>query len=242
MSADWALLDRHDERFEEWLEFVKTRLNLTGLLHLVVEVIQGHGVISSKPKAIRGAYNINWQVEFEDGFSVMVHSPIPCKVAFPDEKIRAEVAAMKLIREKTTIPVPKIYYWCTSSESPPDFGPLIIMEYIEHTKSLEQVLVNKVDGNRGLREDLSDETLLRAYRQMANIMLQMSTIEGSSIGSPTPSSNSPAGKVPALSSLPRISRVHNRLISQYMNDLVGIFGLSPNVLPARNKTYSTSTE
>lgn len=153
---------------------------------------------------------------------------------------------MKLIRKKTTIPVPKVYYWCTSIESPPDFGPLIIMEYIEHIKTLEEVLGNGAIGNLsdpecGLRKDLAEKTLLKAYRQMANIMLQLSTIEGSAIGSPTLPSHVPAGKVPALLSLPRISRVHNRLVSQHINDLVAN-GLPPSILPSRNKTYRTSTE
>lgn len=58
---------------------------------------------------IRGSYNVNWRLEFEDGFSTMIHVPIPHAVAFPDEKIRAEAAAMMLIRDNTTIPMPEVY-------------------------------------------------------------------------------------------------------------------------------------
>lgn len=136
---------------------------------------------------IRGSYNVNWRLEFEDDLSVMIHVPIPHSVAFPDEKIRAEVAAMRLIRSNTTIPVPEVYGWDTAAENPTGYGPFIVMEYIEHTKCLEHVIRDPTGSveSSGLKKTHSDKTLLKAYRQMANIMLQLSTIEGSAIGYPS---------------------------------------------------------
>jgi hypothetical protein len=140
-------------------------------------------------EGIRGSYKTNWRLEFDDGFSTMIHVPIPHAVAFPDEKIRAEAAAMMLIRNNTIIPVPEVYGWATSADSPTGYGPLIIMEHIKHTHFLEHVIREHLDlGGSGMKKtvSLSEKKLLKAYCQIANIMLQLSTIEGSAIGFPSP--------------------------------------------------------
>lgn len=241
MYIDSLLFDRNGQLFDDWIKSTLKRDNMDKLVGLACQHLPGHGLPKILHVPLAGSYNINWQLEFDDGFSTMIHIPIPQRVAFPDEKIRAEVATMRLIRENTTIPVPEIYHWGTSSENPSGYGPFIIMEYIEHSRSLEQVIRNPADRNNGLRKELPEKTLLKAYRQMADILLQLSTIEGSAIGFPAVS-NVPAHKAPASSSHPRISRVHNRHISHHMNDLVTACGIPPSILPPRNKTYSTSRE
>lgn len=258
LFIDSLFNNRSAELADEWLSFAFSRGNQVKL----VEFVYRHRPGSSMPKqlheAVRGSYNVNWRLEFEDGFSTMIHVPIPHAVAFPDEKIRAEVAAMRLIRQNTTIPVPEVYGWCMSANNPTGYGPLIVMEYIEHTKCLEHVIRDQLDvagSNSSPRKDLPDSTLLKAYRQMANIMLQLSTIEGSAIGYPfvpNPKAREPpvyssSAKVPASSESThqpesRIWEVQHRPITQSTNDLVVSGGIPPCVLPVHNKMYNTSHE
>lgn len=254
--VDSMVDNRNEELANEWLKFALHPDNQPKLVEFVRRYRPGFSLPHRIYKAIRGSYNVNWRLEFQDGFSVMIHVPIPHLVAFPDEKIRAEVAAMRLIRNNTTIPVPEIYGWGTAAENPTGYGPFIVMEYIEHTKSLEHVFTDGMESvkSNGFKKDGSDKKLLKGYRQMANIMLQLSTIEGSAIGYPSlakpskPSSSSSSSTKASTSSqfthLPqsRVSRVHHRPLTQSMNDLVRMGGVPPSVLPPSNKTYNTSHE
>lgn len=258
MFIDSLFNNRSAELADEWLSFAFNRDNQVKLVEFVYKQRPGSALPKKFHEAVRGSYNVNWRLEFEDGFSTMIHVPIPHAVAFPDEKIRAEVAAMRLIRQNTTIPVPEVYGWCMSANNPTGYGPLIVMEYIEHTKCLEHVIRDQLDvagSNSSPRKDLPDSTLLKAYRQMANIMLQLSTIEGSAIGYPfvpnpkarEPPVSSSSAKVPASSKSThqpesRIWEVQHRPITQSTNDLVVSGGIPPCVLPVHNKTYNTSHE
>ncbi|POS70216.1 phosphotransferase [Diaporthe helianthi] len=249
--VDSMVDNRSEELADEWLKFALDPDNQAELVDFVRRYRPGFSLPKMIYKPIRGSYNVNWKLEFEDGFFVMIHVPIPHLVAFPDEKIRAEVAAMRLVRNNTTIPVPEVYGWGTTAENPTGYGPFIIMEYIEHAKCLEHVITDEMESlkSNGFKKDGSDKKLLKAYRQMANIMLQLSTIEGSAIGYPSltrppkPSSSSTAPAKEPLNSQPGISKnVHHRPLTQSMNDLIRMGGLPPSVLPPTNKTYNTSHE
>ncbi|KMP10204.1 hypothetical protein CIRG_09885 [Coccidioides immitis RMSCC 2394] len=56
----------------------------------------------------KGGFNVCFPVEFMDspGERWMVRIPILPRLAFPEEKLRGEIATMKFIAEKTTIPIP----------------------------------------------------------------------------------------------------------------------------------------
>lgn len=253
--VDTMVDNRNEELADEWLGFALDPDNQAKLVEFVRRYRPGFSLPRKIYGAMRGSYNVNWRLKFQDGLSVVIHVPIPHAVAFPDEKIRAEVAAMRLIRNNTTIPVPEIYGWGTTAENPTGYGPFIVMEYIEHTKCLEHVITDEIDRFKGKspQKDPSDKKLLKAYRQMANIMLQLSTIEGSAIGYPSlpkaskPSfSSSTSTNAPVSSSQSthqpqsQVSRVHHRPLTHSMNDLVGMGGVPPNALPPRNKTYNTT--
>lgn len=253
--VDTMVDNRNEELADEWLRFALDPDNQAKLVEFVRRYRPGFSLPHKIYNAIRGSYNVNWRLEFQDGLSVMIHVPIPHLVAFPDEKIRAEVATMRLIRNNTTIPVPEVYGWGTAAENPTGYGPFIVMEYIEHTKCLEHIITDEIDSAKGngRQKDPCNKKLIKAYRQMANIMLQFSTIEGSAIGCPSlsktskPSSSSSSstnGPV-SLSQTTRqpqshVSRVHHRLLTQSMNDLVRMGGVPLNALPPSNKTYNTT--
>lgn len=70
----------------------------------------------------------------------MMRFPIPGAVMHPEAKVRHEVAIMKYLDEKTSIPVPKIVASGTAEENIFDgVGPFIIMEFVEG-KPLYEVL------------------------------------------------------------------------------------------------------
>ncbi|KAL1864619.1 hypothetical protein Daus18300_007636 [Diaporthe australafricana] len=269
LFIDSLLCNRNAELAHEWLDFAGNRNNVEKLVDFARRYRPGFSLPKIIHTAIRGSYNVNWRLEFEDGLSTIIHVPIPHTVAFPDEKIRAEVATMRLIRNNTTIPVPEVYGWGTSAGNPTGYGPFIVMEYIEHTRSLQDVIRDRIDsvGSTGLKKGVPDKKLLKAYRQMANIMLQLSTIEGTAIGYPSlskplatkpPASSSSSSSAPLQSTSPspnapisfdstnqsksRISKVHHRPVSMSMNDLVIMGGLPPSILPPSNKAYTTSDE
>lgn len=63
---------------------------------------------------------------------------------FPEEKVRNEVSIMQFLSEKTSdkipIPVPSIFRWTKTKESPLKLGPFIIMNYIPHEGSMGDLL------------------------------------------------------------------------------------------------------
>jgi hypothetical protein len=101
-----------------------------------------------------------------------------------DEKIRHEAATMQFVKEKTNIPVPSVIAWGLGHENPLGLGPFIIMEYIEG-EPLDAILRRGTgpEEARTLRLDISDEELETIYRQIANILLELSAHDFPRIGS-----------------------------------------------------------
>ncbi|KAI4682603.1 hypothetical protein J4E81_009678 [Alternaria sp. BMP 2799] len=79
-----------------------------------------------------GSYNICLVVKLNAKPTYVIRFPQPGTTAthFLDEKVRNEVQVMDLLR-RTTIPLPKVYSWGLTSDSPSQLGPYIIMEYVE---------------------------------------------------------------------------------------------------------------
>ncbi|KAI1935159.1 hypothetical protein LOZ66_005465 [Ophidiomyces ophidiicola] len=70
----------------------------------------------------KGSYNVCIPVAFEDGTEGMgekwmVRIPLLPRLAFPEEKMRSEIATMKYIMEKTTIPIPKIHGYSIAKDN-----------------------------------------------------------------------------------------------------------------------------
>lgn len=84
-----------------------------------------------------------------------------------------EVEALSLIREQTTIPVPKGQAWGLAKQNILGLGPCIILAFVDGT-SLHGLLT---DGARVLDKDVSTQDLEYLYRQMARIMIQLFRID-----------------------------------------------------------------
>ncbi|KAK7433168.1 hypothetical protein QQZ08_000099 [Neonectria magnoliae] len=91
---------------------------------------------------------------------------MPAYFKYTEEKLLAEVAAMRCISDNTTIPLPFILHYGMKEESPGGLGSFIIMEWVENADP-----------------DIDEEKLRYTYNQMANVLLQLSKCKLAAIGS-----------------------------------------------------------
>lgn len=142
---------------------------------------------------------------------------------------------MRMIEARTTIPVPHIYHWGYAADNPVGLGPFIIMDYIEHASDLSKLLVPADEPGwdidlHGIGPAICEETLQKVYRQMANILLQLSTLEMPCIGSPKFQENSQA------------FQIQGRPITQNMTEMI-VGGGNPHcTLPAEKRIFATTKE
>ena len=131
-----------------------------------------------------GSFNRSCRVRFEDGTQWMVRFAVPGRVMNGDEKVSHEVATTQFVNEQTNIPTPSIIAWSLSHESALGLGPFIIMEFIEG-EPLNTILQQHQEAGeiRILRPDISDGELAVIYRQIANILLELSVHDFPRIGS-----------------------------------------------------------
>lgn len=239
MWVDRELDKCHDHTRDQWLKFACAFDidRLKPIYKLVYRYYKGGKQKLVKIHTpIRGGYNVNWRVEFQTG-SAMLHVPMPGSSSFFDEKIRTEVATMKMIKERTNIPVPHIYHWGYAADNPTGLGPFIIMDYIEHERDLGDLIrlqkkAGDDDDNTSpeLDPNVPEDILLKVYRQMARILLQLSTLEMPFIGSPTMDEHS------------QIYQIASRPITQNMTDMLSLGGSPQCSLPAEGETYATSRD
>ncbi len=122
-SAPKAKRDREHGMFEDPLVEERTE-ERSDVLHRKLAVFQAENrqleiydfIIKHRPgipvrphPTIRGGYNAIFRLEYTDG-SAILRLAIPGIVAFPDEKVRTEVATIRFIEKMTSIPVPHIYH------------------------------------------------------------------------------------------------------------------------------------
>ncbi|KAK5628516.1 hypothetical protein RRF57_004231 [Xylaria bambusicola] len=138
---------------------------------------------------------------------------------------------MRYIAENTTIPVPKIYHHGTAAENPTGLGPFIIMEYIEHEMTMSEALTDPLntDEEHILDPNISEQKLELLYGQMANILLQLSTLTFSRIGSLVEQKDGQFS-------------VSGRPLTQNMNSLVQLTDMPPTLLPSPTQTYANPDE
>lgn len=110
----------------------------------------------------------------------MVRFPKGPKAKHPDEKVEAEVLTLKLIRDKTNIPVPGVKAWGLATENKFGLGPFIMMSVI---KGVESILRTPDSKARLMREDIGDGVASKIYRQVARFMLQLFKLDFPRIGS-----------------------------------------------------------
>lgn len=173
-----------------------------------------------------GSYNFNIEIVFDDGIALF-RFPIPGVVVYPDDKVRAEVATIRYVADRTTIPVPHIYHWGTTAENPTGLRvPFMIMDHIPHATTVGQGLEDPDFTIPSIPESEKREHL---YQQMAEISLQLYSLTSNKIGSLGILEN---GRC-AVTSGP----LSQNTAYQVVNCSVPVA-----VLPPLGKAYSSSTE
>ncbi|PWY87426.1 phosphotransferase enzyme family protein [Aspergillus heteromorphus CBS 117.55] len=182
-----------------------------------------------------GSFNAGMKMVFSDSTAWMVRFPRGGKVCedYMDEKVSMEVMALRLLRNKTTIPVPGVQAWGPAFSNPLGLGPFIIMDFIDGV-SLSDLLrdPNAERPSRVMRGDIHNADVEVIYRQLANFLLQLFKLDFDRIGSlPSPSPQGEAhGPSPAFAR-PLTFKAHNIL----QNGGVDTFG-------DRSQGFATTTE
>ncbi|AEO59382.1 hypothetical protein MYCTH_2307624 [Thermothelomyces thermophilus ATCC 42464] len=219
------------EGFQRKLTTLKEEGRLLEIYGFILKYRPGRPVRLRQP--IRGGYNAAFCLEYADGAAVL-RVALPGVNAFAEEKVRVEVATLRYIERMTSIPVPHVYHWGTAAESPLGLGPFIIMDYIPHKCSLADILqdpsVKEDPGRQYLDRNVPGDKLERLYGQVARIMLELSRLEMSRIGSLAYDEDRDA------------FTVGSRPLTQDMNELVVQGGVPPCVLPPEPTTYASSRE
>lgn len=172
MSFDQIAVERGDALFASWVS------ELTSSAEEVSALVERHrgGIATGVVEYLTGSFNVCARIGFLNGADAIIRFPKPGIVAFADEKVRNEVAVMKFLSEKTEIPIPRLIGWGLAKDSTCNLGPFIIMEYVEG-RNLSDVL-NKPGADASdlpiLNPDIDEATLVSVYRQLADILLQLS--------------------------------------------------------------------
>ncbi|KAH6722439.1 hypothetical protein BKA61DRAFT_640057 [Leptodontidium sp. MPI-SDFR-AT-0119] len=139
---------------------------------------------------LNGSYNLCQKFRFSDNTTWILRFPRVGAICEDnaDEKVAMEVEVLSLIRERTSIPVPKLYSWGLAVDNPLGLGAFILIEFIEGT-TLNHLLkdLNPAVDSRLIREGISDNDIELLFRQISCIQLQLFELDFDRIGSlPTP--------------------------------------------------------
>jgi hypothetical protein len=135
----------------------------------------------------KGSFNLSIAVRnSETNERVLIRFPFPGKVYEPwrEKKVKNEVMIINYLSEYTSIPVPRVYHWGFTEESPQQLGPFMIEEFMEG-ENLGDIL-KKPTGNEAdpaiLDPDIDEAKLNIVYEQVAGFMLELSRLEFPRIG------------------------------------------------------------
>lgn len=228
MYPDDVAWEQAEEISDNWLAQFLEHDVLRPIGHFMLD--HNGGVGTEFAILRKGSYNISLRLKDEHEATIIRLSQ-PGAVLFPKEKVVNEVATMRFLTDKTSIPIPFIHLSGTKKESPLELSPFMIMDYVEHETKMYDAL--NVPGcptdERGILDPAIDEDKLEMlYRQLAGILLQLST----------PS-------LPRIGSLSQIDEftweVTCRPLSMNMNELVRLGNLPRSKLPGLHTTFTTTS-
>jgi isoamyl acetate esterase len=183
VSTKWSGISelmRSDSPMAKGLEDMLGQVDLQGLRSIASGLRDGLNCTISE-KYTCGAYNLVFEIVFDDGVSwiARLRSASPMQVVSqefvfesPTYKLHimeSEVATMRYVRENSTIPVPEIYAFDTTSANPAKL-PYILMECIHGWRTPPKL------------QDLPDDIVRKILDQLANVLLQLSLLQFPKIG------------------------------------------------------------
>lgn len=230
---DRSAWDRGEEIFEAW----KPRLYNKELFYEIVGKVKDYH-LARNPYEIcaprKGAFNVYYRVRFTSDKDAMIRIAQPAYFRCIEEKLVTEVAAIRYISHHTTVPVPLVLHHGMQEECPGEVGPFMIMTWIENTGDLSDLLKTPGLGDKVpavFNPDLDETKIEHLYGQVADVLLQLSQCEFTSIGS--------LGFPNGRDSDPEVV---GRPLSINILQL-GNFARVPHFeLPSPSKTFKTSSE
>ena len=89
---------------------------------------------SVSPEPLNGSYNLAYDVVFDDGarwiFKIPANGHNACWDHLAAEALRSEALTMRMVKQRTTIPLPTVFHFDTSSNN--DIGcPYILMDFLK---------------------------------------------------------------------------------------------------------------
>ena len=181
-----------DEEFKAWVSDVYDAKQK--IIDFVSSRREGHPV-GEFDGYLKGSFNLSLVIRFDDGGpKAVIRFPKPGITAtnLRDEKVKNEVQVLEFLREKTTIPVPRVVSWGMTKDSPAHLGPFMIMEFVDGL-SLATILQQPTENAQDevvLKTDVDDTKLDYIYEQLADYMLQLSRLDFTTIGAMTKNSSS----------------------------------------------------
>lgn len=136
---------------------------------------------------LKGSFNIGLIHENRgSGEKVVLRFPCTGTVHAPwrEEKVGNEVAVLEYLREKTSIPVPRVLCWGPAEESPYQLGPFIIMDFMEGV-DLSEIMETPGrarDEVPVLNPNIDNKILDYLFEQIAVYLLELSRLEFPRIG------------------------------------------------------------
>lgn len=128
-----------------------------------------------------GSFHMCLPVVFDDDIAWIIRVPLPFRVLQSDAHTEREVAVLQCLKERTAIPVPEIIAYGFDGTRHPYLGPFIIMTYI-HGIPLTDWWKDRNSEETRLRSGIDEEIVRKVYRQAANIILELTSLTFSSIG------------------------------------------------------------
>ena len=122
-----------------------------------------------------GWFNAVHRLDLSDGRSVILKvapSPHVRVLTYEHDLITTEVTMLRLVRERTTVPVPEVLWWDGSGRHVP--SPLFLME------ACPGRLLSEV------RADLSEADQARVDGQLVGFLAQLHAVTGAHFGRPDP--------------------------------------------------------
>jgi aminoglycoside phosphotransferase (APT) family kinase protein len=184
--------------------------------HLAMRLAATHR--SGKPIAAcrwkNGSFNLCYRVKYEDGYNAIVRFAALGRTIHRHEKVDNEVAVMDYLRRYTSIKVPEVLGTGTCWA-----GPYIVMSFIEG-EPLSSLLKDPChDGRPVLNPQIRNGVLKRAYREMAQVLLELWKPEFPRIG--------------GLEKDGKGFTVSRRPLTYNMNELATSANLPPRAFPAQ---------
>ncbi|EYE96084.1 phosphotransferase family protein [Aspergillus ruber CBS 135680] len=172
------LAEQESQRiFKKWIQHLVKNSSET----LVTKLALQHrpGIPVSTTRFSHGAFNFCYQVAYEDGCRILVRFTALGRAVFRHEKVQDEVAVMRYLAENTSIPIPTIL-----GSGRCAVGPYVVMTLLEGNL-LSRYLRDPMKKIETLNLHISECALKKAYRDMADIVLELSKPEFSFIGALT---------------------------------------------------------